>query len=68
MLKAEYLMHESGKTQTDISIETGIGRVSINRVLRGELKPYPKYRKAFAKALNWPIERAAELFEEIEVS
>ena len=66
MLKAEYLMREQGKTQTDVSNETGIERVTINRVLRGTLPPYPKYHDAFAKALDWQG-NPAELFEPIEV-
>ena len=66
MLKVEYLMREQGKTQTDVSNETGIERVTINRVLRGALPPYPKYRDAFAKSLGWQG-NPAELFQEIEV-
>ena len=53
MLIAELMMRNQGITQTDVANIGGVNRVSINRVLRGHVKPYPKYKKAFCTALDW---------------
>lgn len=66
MLLAEYLMRQRGVTQTSVSLQTGIARSTINRILRGDLPPYPKYQRAFAQVLEWPQDKAAELFEPIK--
>ena len=65
MLVAEVLMRDRGITQTDVARIGGVNRVTVNRILRGHLKPYPKYRKAFSDALKWD-KNPEELFREIE--
>ena len=68
MLRADYEMREQGLSQTQLSEITGLNRTSINRVMRGAQKPFPKWKTRIAIALGWPSEKADELFEEIEVS
>ena len=68
MKQIEVEMRERGITQTALADMAGINRVTVNRILRGKEQPWPKWRDAMAKALDWPLNRAAELFEEIEVS
>lgn len=66
MLKAEYLMIEQGKKQTDISRACGINRVTINRIMRGWEIPKDTHKERIATALGWDGD-PAELFEKIEV-
>ena len=65
MLIVEALICGLGITQTDFARITGINRVTINRVLRGHIKPYPKYKRAFCKALGW-TGNPEKLFEPIK--
>lgn len=44
-----------------------MNRVTVNKVLRGRERAWPKWRDAMAEALDWPVERATDLFEEVEV-
>ena len=67
MKRIEFEMRERNMTQTALAEASGINRVTINKIMRGHETPWPKWRDAMAKALDWPLERAAELFEEIEV-
>ena len=67
MLKVEALMRDKGITQTDVARIGGVHRVTINRVLRGHIKPYPKYKRAFCKALEW-TGNPEKLFEPISLS
>ena len=67
MKRVEQVMKERGIKQTALADESGISRPLINRVLRGKEKAWPKWRDAMATALDWPLDRADELFEEIEV-
>ena len=66
MIRAEFEMRKQGKSQTQLAQETGINRVSINMVMRGKSHVWPKWKSSIAAALNWPTDRAAELFEEIK--
>ena len=67
MKRIEFEMRKREMTQTALSAASGVSRVTINKIMRGREKPWPKWRDAIAKALDWPLERADELFEEIEV-
>lgn len=67
MMRIEYEMRERDITQAALACQTGINRVTVNKILRGREKAWPKWRDAMAEALGWPVERAAELFEEVEV-
>lgn len=65
MLRAEYEARKRGKTQTAIGKHCGVSASLISRVFRGDEKAYPKLQRGIASALDWPQDRAAELFEEI---
>ena len=65
MLKVEYEARRQGKKQTEIGQACGVTVSLVSRVMRGKEEPYPKLRDGIARALDWPIERADELFEEI---
>ena len=67
MKRIEYEMRERGITQTALADMAGVNRVTVNKILHGREKPWPKWRDAMAAALDWPLDRAAELFAEIEV-
>ncbi len=65
MLRVEYEARKQGKTQTEIGKRCGVTASLISRVMRGAEKPYPKLQRGIASVLEWPQDRAAELFEEI---
>ena len=67
MKRIEFEMRERHITQTALADASGVSRITINKLIRGRETPWPKWRDAIAVALGWPLERAAELFEEIEV-
>ena len=67
MMRIEYEMKERDITQAALASQAGMNRVTVNKILRGREKAWPKWRDAMAKALGWPKDRAAELFEEVEV-
>jgi len=65
MLLAEYIARTSGIKYVDIAKSCGVHKTLIGRVIRGKERAYPKLQRGIAFALDWPIDRAAELFEEI---
>lgn len=67
MKRLEYLLREQGITQAEIAEKAGIHRMTVNKIIHGREKPWPKWRDAIATALDWPLDRAEELFQEIEV-
>jgi transcriptional regulator with XRE-family HTH domain len=64
MLKAEQMRRDRGLTITALAIASGLSDVVVSKVMRGALPPWPKYRNALARALEWTGE-PLELFEEI---
>lgn len=68
MLRCEYEAREKNIQYKDIANACGVSKSLISRTLRGNAKPYPKLRDGIAHALDWPIDQAAALFEEIEVA
>lgn len=67
MKRLEYEMRERKVSQTALAEASGVNRVIISKILCGREQAWPKWRDAIAAALDWPLDRAAELFEEIEV-
>lgn len=65
LLRVEFEARKQGKSQTEIAKLCRVTSSLVSRVVRGNEKPYPKLRDGIATALDWPIDRAAELFEEI---
>lgn len=65
MLLAEYIARTSGIRYIEIAKSCEVHRTLVCRAIRGDEKPYPKLQRGIALALNWPQDRAAELFEEI---
>lgn len=66
-MRIEYEMKERGITQAALASRAGMNRVTVNKILRGRERAWPKWRDAMAEVLDWPVDRAAELFEEVEV-
>lgn len=66
MLVAEFLMREKGITQAEVAERGGISRPAVNMVLRGHIKAFPKYKKAFCEALEWDG-NPEELFKRVDV-
>lgn len=67
LLRLDYLMREKGITQTELEKRTHVNRVTINRIARGHERPSEARAVVLAEAIGWPKERAAELFENVEV-
>ena len=67
MMRVEFEMRQRGITQATLANMSNVNRVTINKIVRGREKAWPKWRDAIAGALGWPIDRADELFEEVEV-
>lgn len=65
MLLAEYIARTSGIKYVDIAKSCGVHKTLIGRVICGKERAYPKLQRGVASALNWPQDRASELFEEI---
>lgn len=68
MKRIEYELRERGMTQTALAEASGVNRVIICSILHDKERVWPKWRDAMAIALGWPLDRADELFDEIEVS
>lgn len=67
MLKIDYVLRSRGITQTELARRTGINPSIVSQLVRGERPAFPKWRDAILRELDWPSERASELFEECEV-
>lgn len=67
MKRLEYEVRERGVTLTALAEMSGVNRVTISKILHGREVAWPKWRDAIATALGWPLDRAGELFEEVEV-
>lgn len=66
MLRLRFEREKRGLSQLELSILSGIHTATISKLELGKLYPYPKWRKRLAEALGWPIDRADELFEEVD--
>lgn len=64
MYRAEIERKRQGLSQAEIARRTGLSNVTVNKVERGATPPYPKYKEAFAKALEWKG-NPSDLFEEV---
>lgn len=64
MLKAEQMRRDRGLTITALAIASGLSDAVVSKVMRGALPPWPKYRNALARALEWTGD-PMELFEEV---
>ncbi|HBT19870.1 MAG TPA: XRE family transcriptional regulator [Peptococcaceae bacterium] len=53
-------------SQMQLAALTGIHPSNLSRIERGVVPAYRGWRLRIAKALGWPLERADELFEEVE--
>lgn len=65
MLRIQYELDVAGMTQEQLGEIIGCHRVVIGRYVRGQEKPRKERAEQIAAALNWPIDNAAKLFEEI---
>lgn len=64
MLKAEQMRRDRGLTYGAIARRANMSDIMVSRVMRGMVPPWPKYREALAKAMEWTGD-PMELFEEI---
>lgn len=67
MLKLTQERERLGMSQRKLAKEAGLEAIELNKLERGRLHPYPKYRTAIAEALGWDGD-PMELFEEVEAS
>ncbi|MCG0276864.1 MAG: helix-turn-helix domain-containing protein [Thermosediminibacteraceae bacterium] len=66
MLKLKQVRLEKGFSQTQLAALAGIHPATLSKLENGKVFPYPAWRKKLAKALDWPEEKADELFTEVE--
>ena len=66
LIRLKYELDTAGMTHEQLGESIGCHRVVVGRYVRGLEKPRHERAEAIAKALDWPPERAAELFEEIK--
>lgn len=52
-----------GITQYELAKKTGIHPTDISKVESGRFPTFHGWKIRIAKALNWPVKRADELFE-----
>lgn len=62
-LKAERLKRDI--PQHKLAALANIHPATLSRIETGRVYPYPGWRLRLAEALNWPVDRADELFEEV---
>lgn len=67
-MKISLVMSDRGLTQTELARRVGCNRVTVCKLVNGWEIPRPTRVKAIAEALDWPQERAGELFQKIEVN
>ncbi len=65
MLRCEYERNRLGLSQRKLAHLAGIEAITLNKIERGRLHPYPAYREPIAKALGWSGD-TMELFEEVK--
>lgn len=66
MLKVRQVRLEKGLSQFELARLTGIHPSNLSRIERGVLPAYKNWMEKIAQALNWPVERAEELFQKVE--
>lgn len=66
MLHLRKIRLQRGLSQQKLAALADIHPANLSKIENGKLFPYPKWRKRLAEALGWPVERADELFEEVE--
>jgi transcriptional regulator with XRE-family HTH domain len=53
-------------SQSSLSRLAGMHATTVGQIEKGYIgKPYPSQLMKLARALNWPVERAEELLEEV---
>lgn len=67
MKLGKYIILNEGREQRKVAEDAGMNEASLSRVLNGKECAYPRWRAGIAKALDWPQDRADELFEEVVV-
>lgn len=66
MLRLKVERQKRGLSQFQLAVKSGINPTIISRLERGVWPPYTGWKVRIAKALEWPIERADELFKEVK--
>jgi len=57
---------QKGWSQSVLSHRSGVHVSTISNIERGRLNPWPGQRTNIARALEWPEDRADELFEVLD--
>lgn len=66
MLLMTKVRKDKGWSQSSLSHESKVHVTTVSAIERGRLIPWPGQRVSIARALDWPEERADELFEEVD--
>lgn len=67
MLRLTLERQARGLSQTELAFRARIHPATLSRIEAGKTFVYPGWRKRLAAALGWPVERADELFQGVEV-
>lgn len=59
---------ELGLSQSALARAAEMHLSSVSAIETGRLQPWPGQARKLAEALGWPVERAAELFDEADES
>lgn len=65
MLKIVIERKRKGLTQFELARRTGIHPANLSRLERGIWPPTSGWKRRIAKALDWPLDKADDLFEEV---
>lgn len=65
MLRLTVERMKRGVSQIRLAMLTGIHPANLSRIERRVVPAYRGWRLRIARALNWPVEHADELFEEV---
>lgn len=65
MLRLKYERLRQGLSQHKLGALAGIHPSNISHIENGRIYPFPGWRQRLAEALEWPADRADELFEEV---
>lgn len=53
-----------GLSRAEVARRARIQPTTYGRIERGDERPYPVWGLRIAQAVDWPVDRASELFEE----
>lgn len=66
MLRLIYLRKQLDINQSSLARRSNLHLPTLNAIEKGHSKAWPGQLASIASALGWPLERAAELMDEVD--